>query len=90
VIRIFGVYTHAHLSRLWESLGYQLARMGGKEYIARCRHRVYNRDGSRIVPAMFPPNKKKAGEDAVPIPELPKEDLEEVCLIPILNRRVLD
>ena len=78
VIRVFGVFSHTQLNRLWESLSYQLAASGGQEYRARCCKRVWNRDGTRIMPAVFPPN-GSVGQDPLPIPELPKDDLQEVC-----------
>ncbi|KAH6917678.1 hypothetical protein BKA70DRAFT_1556138 [Coprinopsis sp. MPI-PUGE-AT-0042] len=87
VIRIFGVFTHTQLNRVWESLGYQLAHMGGREHRDRCCKRLYNREGTRIVPAVFPPN-RMARVDPVPIPELPKEDLEEIHSILVLEKFV--
>ncbi|KAH6917647.1 hypothetical protein BKA70DRAFT_1418375 [Coprinopsis sp. MPI-PUGE-AT-0042] len=87
VIRIFGVYTHTQVNRVWKTLGYQLARQGGREHRARCCQRVYNRERTLIVPAVFPPN-KLAGKDPLPIPELPKEDLEEIHSILVLDKFV--
>jgi hypothetical protein len=54
--------------------------MGGREHRARCCKRVYNRDSTHLVPAVFPPN-AKAGQDPLPIPTLPAEDLAEVRLV---------
>jgi hypothetical protein len=79
VIRIFGVYTHAQIGkRLWSSMGYQLARKG-KEYRRRCIARKRVQAGDNVFrPESFPSHQKDE-KDAAIIPELPKEDLEEVC-----------
>jgi hypothetical protein len=79
VIKIFGVYTHAQIDkRLWDSMGRQLGRKG-KEYRDRCtfRNRPYHAGDKVILPACFPPPEKTAAVTSV-VPELPKEDLEEV------------
>lgn len=79
VIKIYGIYTHAQIdSRLWDSVGYQLARRG-REY----RKRVLFRNkpivaGDRVfTPASFPPV-EKVEEEETTFPELPHESLEEV------------
>ncbi|KAH6917677.1 hypothetical protein BKA70DRAFT_1178699 [Coprinopsis sp. MPI-PUGE-AT-0042] len=87
VIRVFGVFTHAQLDRVWESLGYQLARLGGREYRSRCCQRVFNRDRSLVIPAVFPPN-EPGDEEPISIPELPAEDLEEIHSILVLEKFV--
>jgi hypothetical protein len=79
VIKIFGIYTHAQIDkRLWDSMGRQLGRKG-KEYRDKCtfRNRPHHVGDNVILPACFPPPGKTA--DVTPVvPELPKEDLEEV------------
>jgi hypothetical protein len=78
VIKIFGIYTHAQIDkRLWDSMGRQLGRKG-KEYRDRCtfRNRPHHAGDNVIMPAYFPPEKK--ADVASVVPELPKEDLEEV------------
>ena len=79
VIKIFGIYTHAQIDkRLWDSMGRQLGRKG-KEYRDRCtfRNRPHHAGDNVILPAYFPPPQKTADVTSV-LPELPKEDLEEV------------
>jgi hypothetical protein len=79
VIKIFGIYTHAQIDkRLWDSMGRQLGRKG-KEYRDRCtfRNRPHHAGDNVILPACFPPPEKTADVTSV-VPELPKEDLEEV------------
>ena len=78
VIRIFGIYTHTQIGkRLWSSMGYQLARKG-KEYRRRCIARKRVQAGDNVFhPEIFPPRQNDE-KDAAIIPELPKEDLEEV------------
>ncbi|KAG2023676.1 hypothetical protein CC2G_001306 [Coprinopsis cinerea AmutBmut pab1-1] len=87
VIRIFGIYTHTQLDRLWDSLGYQLSQKG-REYIRRCGVRNKNRDGSLIVPAIFPPNPEAEVITDFVGPELPKEDLEEIHSLLVLEKFV--
>jgi hypothetical protein len=79
VIKIFGIYTHAQIDkRLWDSMGRQLGRKS-KEYRDRCtfRNRPHHAGDNVILPACFPPPEKTADVTSV-VPELPKEDLEEV------------
>jgi hypothetical protein len=79
VIKIFGIYTHAQIDRrLWDSMGRQLGRKG-KEYRDRCtiRNRPHHAGDNVILPACFPPPEKTTDVASV-VPELPKEDLEEV------------
>lgn len=76
---MFGIYTHAQIDkRLWDSMGRQLGRKG-KEYHDRCtyRNRPHHAGDNVILPACFPPPEKIADVTSV-VPELPKEDLEEV------------
>ncbi|TFK22056.1 hypothetical protein FA15DRAFT_706710 [Coprinopsis marcescibilis] len=86
VIKVFGIYTHTQLNRLWESLGYQLAGSRGREYLNRCKFRQKNREGTLVVPAVFPPEEDIV--DRVTVPELPKEDLEELHQIISLGKYV--
>ena len=80
VIRIFGIYTHAQMDqRLWDSIGQQLGRKG-KEYRRRCiyRNRPLHAGDNVFTPACFPAAEDANGDDALIIPELPRESLEEV------------
>ena len=59
-------------------MGYQLAGKG-KEYRRRCIARNRVQAGDNVFrPESFPSHQKDE-KDAVIIPELPEEDLEEVC-----------
>ncbi|TFK22063.1 hypothetical protein FA15DRAFT_623047 [Coprinopsis marcescibilis] len=90
VIKIFGVYTHAQIDkRFWDSMGYQLSKKG-KQYRERCKFRNRPHDiGDYVVsPASFPPQAKEE-KDALIIPELPKEDLEEIHSLLVLEKFVM-
>lgn len=90
VIKIFGVYTHAQLDkRLWDSMGHQLGRKG-KQYRERCtfRNRPHHAGDNVVLPAYFPPPEKKEEEDVCIVPELPKEDLEELHSLLVLEKFV--
>ncbi|KAF6765913.1 hypothetical protein DFP72DRAFT_865039 [Ephemerocybe angulata] len=79
VIKIFGIYRHQEIKKqLWATVGNQLAGKG-MEYRRRCtfRNRPLQSDKS-ILPASFPPLDEDTIQDAIPVPELPKEDLEEL------------
>ena len=64
-------------------MGYQLAKRG-KVYRDRCKFRTKPRNpGDNVfAPASFPPAEVEE-EDTAIIPELPKEDLEEVRIWPL-------
>lgn len=55
VIKVYGIYTHAELGRIWDALGSHLARKG-REYRRRCifRNRPAFSNDSMILPASFP------------------------------------
>ena len=61
-------------------MGYQLAKKG-KTYRDRCkfRNRPCHTGDNVILPASFPPQEREE-HDPLVVPELPKEDLEEVSL----------
>ncbi|KAG2070627.1 hypothetical protein BDR04DRAFT_1099616 [Suillus decipiens] len=54
--KVYGIYTHAQLGRIWDALGSHLARKG-REYRRRCifRNRPVLSNDSVILPASFPP-----------------------------------
>ncbi|TFK22052.1 hypothetical protein FA15DRAFT_758287 [Coprinopsis marcescibilis] len=87
VIKIFGIYTHAQLNRLWESLGYQLAHNRGREYIRRCTVPHDNPNNGLVVPASFPPINAPPANNVI-APELPKEDLDELHQLLVLEKFV--
>ncbi|KIM51667.1 hypothetical protein SCLCIDRAFT_33255 [Scleroderma citrinum Foug A] len=56
VVKIYGIFTHKQLDRMWESLSGQLARRG-KLYCDRCTFREHARPGTDVYsPASFPPS----------------------------------
>ncbi|KAG7086906.1 hypothetical protein E1B28_002824 [Marasmius oreades] len=89
-LKIFGIYTHAQLDkRLWSSLGNHLAR-NGKEYRRRVTYRtrpLVDRDNV-YFPASFPPVEREEQEDGSQLPVLPKEDLEELHSLLVLEKFV--
>ncbi|KAJ2932243.1 hypothetical protein H1R20_g4868, partial [Candolleomyces eurysporus] len=88
-IKIFGIYTHAQIDkRFWDSMGYQLSKKG-KAYRDRCTFRNQPHDkGDYVIPsATFPPLKKEVSDDNV-IPELPKEDVDEIHSLLVLEKFV--
>ncbi|KAG1719550.1 hypothetical protein EDB19DRAFT_1860748 [Suillus lakei] len=53
VIKVYGIYRHSELGRIWNALGNHLARRGA-EYHRRCIFRTKLADNT-ILPASFPP-----------------------------------
>ncbi|KAG1809265.1 hypothetical protein EV424DRAFT_1328374 [Suillus variegatus] len=56
LIKIYGIYTHAQLDKIWDALGSHLARKG-REYRRRCIFRnrpVLSKDSVILLPASFP------------------------------------
>ncbi|KIK96874.1 hypothetical protein PAXRUDRAFT_273934 [Paxillus rubicundulus Ve08.2h10] len=55
-IKIYGIYTHTQLNRIWDALGQHLAGRG-KEYRRRCiyRNRPARPGDNVYLPACFPP-----------------------------------
>jgi hypothetical protein len=79
VIKVFGIYTHAQIDkRFWDSMGYQLCKKG-KQYRERCkfRNKPFDAGDYVVAPASFPPVEIEEKDDII-VPELPREDLEEV------------
>ncbi|OAX32327.1 hypothetical protein K503DRAFT_870221 [Rhizopogon vinicolor AM-OR11-026] len=56
VIKVYGIYTHAQLDRIWDALGIHLARKG-REYRRRVifRNKPVIPNDNVILPASFPP-----------------------------------
>ncbi|OBZ79119.1 hypothetical protein A0H81_00134 [Grifola frondosa] len=90
VLRIFGIYTHAQLDhRFWDCMGQQLGRKG-KEYRQRCvfRNKPVNAGDNVIMPASFPPPSDDMVLSPSGIPDLRKEDLEELHSLLVLEKFV--
>ncbi|KIM48469.1 hypothetical protein M413DRAFT_440213 [Hebeloma cylindrosporum] len=74
--------------RLWDSVGHQLARKG-KEYRRRCIYRRRLQAGDNVfTPACFPAAEEAKGDDALVVPELPRESLEEMHSLLVLEKFV--
>ncbi|RXW12996.1 hypothetical protein EST38_g12858 [Candolleomyces aberdarensis] len=88
VIKIFGIFTHTKNKRLWDSMGYQLSKKG-KTYRDRCtfRNRPHHKGDYAIPPATFPPLENEVPDNNI-IPELPKEDLDEIHSLLVLEKFV--
>ncbi|KAG1728187.1 P-loop containing nucleoside triphosphate hydrolase protein [Suillus paluster] len=66
VIKVYGIYKHSELGRIWNALGNHLARKGA-EYRRQCIFRT-KAANNVILPASFPP--------AEPEPEIPASPLD--------------
>ncbi|RXW14070.1 hypothetical protein EST38_g11783 [Candolleomyces aberdarensis] len=88
VIKIFGIFTHTKNKRFWDSMGYQLSKKG-KTYRDRCtfRNRPHHRGDYAIPPASFPLLENEVPDNNI-IPELPKEDLDEIHSLLVLEKFV--
>ncbi|KAI0696497.1 hypothetical protein C8T65DRAFT_583394 [Cerioporus squamosus] len=90
LIRIFGIYTHRQIGRcVWQGMGCQVSRKGA-EYIQRCNFRKAA-DVSRgdvFLPASWPPLETDAVAAALPMPNLVKEDLDEIHSLLVLEKFV--
>ncbi|KAI9462689.1 hypothetical protein HD554DRAFT_2288449 [Boletus coccyginus] len=88
VIKIYGVYTHTQLNRIWDAMGQQLAGKG-KEYRRRCifRNRPVHTGGDVYLPACFPPESLQ--NDTKPaLLVLSDEDMGELHSLLVLEKYV--
>ncbi|RXW22210.1 hypothetical protein EST38_g3633 [Candolleomyces aberdarensis] len=87
-IKIFGIYTHAQIDkRFWDSMGYQLSKKG-KAYRDRCTFRNQPHDkGDYVIPPATFRLEKEVSDDNI-IPELPKEDVDEIHSLLVLEKFV--
>ncbi|KAF8139771.1 hypothetical protein EV363DRAFT_1497668, partial [Boletus edulis] len=76
VIKIYDVYTHTQLNRIWDALGQHLAGKG-EEYRQRCifRNSPAHPGSDVYFPACFPPEELQNATKPVP-PVLSNEDME--------------
>ncbi|KAJ2926878.1 hypothetical protein H1R20_g10207, partial [Candolleomyces eurysporus] len=89
VIKIFGIYPRSKINRgFWDSMGYQLSKKG-KAYRDRCTFRMkpHHKGDYVIPPATFTPLGKEVSDNNI-IPELPKEDLDEIHSLLVLEKFV--
>ncbi|KAG2091484.1 uncharacterized protein F5147DRAFT_822994 [Suillus discolor] len=78
VIKVYGIYTHAQLGRIWDALGSHLARKG-REYRRRCifRNRPVISNDCVILPASFPPAEQEPEFSGSPL-DLSDKDMDRV------------
>ncbi|KAG2143549.1 uncharacterized protein EDB93DRAFT_1088104 [Suillus bovinus] len=78
VIKVYGIYTHAQLGRIWDALGSYLARKG-REYRRRCifRNQPVLSNDSVILPASFPPAEPESECSGSPL-DLSDKDMDHV------------
>ncbi|KAH6876648.1 hypothetical protein BKA70DRAFT_1576722 [Coprinopsis sp. MPI-PUGE-AT-0042] len=92
VIKVFGIYTHAQIDkRFWDSMGFQLCKKG-KQHRDRCkfRNKPFDAGDYVVAPASFPLNPVEVEEkDDIIVPELPREDLEEIHSLLVLGKFVM-
>ncbi|KIJ21330.1 hypothetical protein PAXINDRAFT_164864 [Paxillus involutus ATCC 200175] len=87
-IKIYGIYTHTQLNRIWDTLGQHLAGRG-KEYRRRCiyRNRPARRGDDVYLPACFPPEATQI--DCRPDPlVLSDQDKDELHSLLVLEKYV--
>ncbi|KAF9230368.1 hypothetical protein BU15DRAFT_69253, partial [Melanogaster broomeanus] len=73
-IRIYGIYTHTQVNRIWDAIGQHLAGKG-KEY--RRRNRPAEPGGDIYLPACFPPETTQTDIKPTPL-VLSAKDMDEL------------
>ncbi|KAG0703070.1 hypothetical protein DFH29DRAFT_918710 [Suillus ampliporus] len=88
VIKVYGIYTHAQLGRIWDALGSHLARKG-REYRRRVifRNRPARSNDSVILPASFPPAEPEPECSASPL-DLSDKDMDHLHSLLVLEKYV--
>ncbi|KZP30395.1 P-loop containing nucleoside triphosphate hydrolase protein [Athelia psychrophila] len=77
-IRIFGIYNHNQLERLWDSIGIHLANKG-PEYRKNCIARIPISPGDRYyAPVVWPGEEASDVGQIFPQLDIPSEDLKEL------------
>ncbi|KAG1719467.1 hypothetical protein EDB19DRAFT_2045105 [Suillus lakei] len=85
VIKVYGIYRHSELGRIWNALGNHLARRGA-EYHRRCIFRTKLADNT-ILPASFPPIEPEPELLASPL-DLSGEDKVHLHSLLVLEKYV--
>ncbi|KAG1889227.1 hypothetical protein F4604DRAFT_1950186 [Suillus subluteus] len=85
VIKVYGIYRHSELGRIWNALGNHLARRGA-EYRRRCIFRTKPAD-NMILPASFPPTEPEPEILASPL-DLSAKDMEHLQSLLVLEKYV--
>ncbi|KAF8439470.1 hypothetical protein L210DRAFT_3480852 [Boletus edulis BED1] len=86
VIKIYGIYTHTQLNRIWDAMGHHLAGKG-KEYRRRCIFRNPPAHPDVYFPACFPPEELQNATKPVPL-VLSDEDMGELHSLLVLHKYV--
>ncbi|KAF9229832.1 hypothetical protein BS17DRAFT_744362 [Gyrodon lividus] len=88
VIKIYGIYTHTQLNRIWDAIGQHLAGKG-KEYRRRCiyRNRPARSGDDVYLPACFPPEVTQISSKPTPF-ILSDEDKDELHSLLVLEKYV--
>ncbi|KZP05200.1 hypothetical protein FIBSPDRAFT_1054221 [Athelia psychrophila] len=77
-IRIFGIYNHNQLERLWDSIGIHLANKG-PEYRRNCIARIPILPGDRYyAPAVWPGEEASDVGQSSTLLDIPPEDLKDL------------
>ncbi|KAG2132368.1 hypothetical protein DEU56DRAFT_981701 [Suillus clintonianus] len=84
-IKVYGIYKHSELGRIWNALGNHLARRGA-EYRRRCIFRTKLADNV-ILPASFPPAEPEPEIAASPL-DLSAQDMEHLHSLLVLEKYV--
>ncbi|KAF8837940.1 hypothetical protein BDN67DRAFT_908328 [Paxillus ammoniavirescens] len=87
-IKIYGIYTHTQLNRIWDALGQHLAGRG-KEYRRRCiyRNRPARPGDDVYLPACFPPEATQIEFRPTPL-VLSDQDKDELHSLLVLEKYV--
>ncbi|KAG1851820.1 hypothetical protein C8R48DRAFT_361252 [Suillus tomentosus] len=88
VIKVYGIYTHAQLGKVWDALGNHLARKG-REYRRRCifRNRPVLSKDSAILPASFPSGEPEPECSGSPL-NLSDKDMDRLHSLLVLEKYV--
>ncbi|KIK41852.1 hypothetical protein CY34DRAFT_84670 [Suillus luteus UH-Slu-Lm8-n1] len=84
-IKVYGIYGHSELGRIWNALGNHLARKG-VEYRRRCIFRTKPADNV-ILPASFPPKEPEPEIPASPL-DLSAKEMEHLHSLLVLEKYV--
>ncbi|KAF8554534.1 hypothetical protein OG21DRAFT_1462307 [Imleria badia] len=87
-IKIYGIYTHTQLNRIWDAMGQHLAGKG-KEYRRRCIFRAppVHAGSDVYLPACFPPESLQNDTKPVPL-VLSDEDKGELHSLLVLEKYI--
>ncbi|KAG2070632.1 hypothetical protein BDR04DRAFT_1076404 [Suillus decipiens] len=87
-IKVYGIYTHAQLGKIWDALGSHLARKG-REYRRRCifRNRPISSNNGVILPASFPPAEPEPECSGGPL-DLSDKDMDHLHSLLVLEKYV--